>query len=95
VTATAPNLFQAPFRAGIKIDAYQMEPLRKATGPAVGADVVWRWRGHEIEGADQSRRICQFVGLDKGSGVIVGSKTTQVIAAKLIGARTFACGREN
>ena len=25
-----PNLFQAPFRAGIKIDAYQMEPLRKA-----------------------------------------------------------------
>lgn len=30
VTATNPNLFQAPFRAGIKIDAYQMEPLRKA-----------------------------------------------------------------
>ena len=30
VTATEPNLFQAPFRAGIKIDAYQMEPLRKA-----------------------------------------------------------------
>jgi len=30
VTATAPNIFQAPFRAGIKIDAYQMEPLRKA-----------------------------------------------------------------
>lgn len=30
VTATDPNLFQAPFRAGIKIDAYQMEPLRKA-----------------------------------------------------------------
>ena len=29
-TATDPNLFQAPFRAGIKIDAYQMEPLRKA-----------------------------------------------------------------
>ena len=29
-TATEPNLFQAPFRAGIKIDAYQMEPLRKA-----------------------------------------------------------------
>jgi SNF2 family DNA or RNA helicase len=29
VTATDPNLFQAPFRAGIKIDAYQMEPLRK------------------------------------------------------------------
>jgi len=24
VTATDPNLFQAPFRAGIKIDAYQM-----------------------------------------------------------------------
>ena len=30
VTATDPNLFQAPFRAGIQIDAYQMEPLRKA-----------------------------------------------------------------
>src|SRR5690606_40395203 len=30
VTATDPNLFQAPFRAGIKIDAYQMEPLMKA-----------------------------------------------------------------
>ena len=30
VTATDTNLFQSPFRAGIKIDAYQMEPLRKA-----------------------------------------------------------------
>ncbi len=30
VTATDPQIFQAPFRAGIKIDAYQMEPLRKA-----------------------------------------------------------------
>lgn len=30
VTATNPDLFQAPFRAGIKVDAYQMEPLRKA-----------------------------------------------------------------
>jgi superfamily II DNA or RNA helicase len=30
ITATDSNLFQAPFRAGIKIDAYQMEPLRKA-----------------------------------------------------------------
>ncbi len=30
VTATNPDLFQAPFRAGIKLDAYQMEPLRKA-----------------------------------------------------------------
>ncbi len=29
-TATDPSLFQAPFRAGIKVDAYQMEPLRKA-----------------------------------------------------------------
>ena len=29
-TATDPNLFQAPFRAGIKIDTYQMEPLREA-----------------------------------------------------------------
>jgi superfamily II DNA or RNA helicase len=30
VTATDPTLFQAPFRAGIRIDAYQLEPLRKA-----------------------------------------------------------------
>ena len=30
ITATDPNLLQSPFRAGIKIDAYQMEPLRKA-----------------------------------------------------------------
>lgn len=30
VTATNPILFQAPFRAGIRIDAYQLEPLRKA-----------------------------------------------------------------
>lgn len=30
VTATDPDLFQSPFRAGIEIDAYQMEPLRKA-----------------------------------------------------------------
>ena len=30
VTATDPRLFQAPFRAGIKLDAYQLEPLRKA-----------------------------------------------------------------
>ncbi len=30
VTATDPRLFQAPFRAGIRIDPYQVEPLRKA-----------------------------------------------------------------
>ena len=30
VTATDPNLFHAPFRAGIRLDAYQLEPLRKA-----------------------------------------------------------------
>ena len=30
VTATDPNLFQSPFRAGIRLDAYQLEPLRKA-----------------------------------------------------------------
>ncbi len=29
-TATDPRLFQSPFRAGIRIDAYQMEPLHKA-----------------------------------------------------------------
>ncbi|MFT3879469.1 MAG: SNF2-related protein [Gemmatales bacterium] len=30
VTATDPTLFQSPFRAGIHLDAYQLEPLRKA-----------------------------------------------------------------
>ena len=30
VTATNPHLFQAPFRAGIRLDPYQLEPLRKA-----------------------------------------------------------------
>ena len=30
VTAADPNLFQSPFRAGIRLDAYQLEPLRKA-----------------------------------------------------------------
>src|SRR5260370_28599309 len=30
ITATGPNLFPSPFRAGIKIDAYQTEPFRTA-----------------------------------------------------------------
>jgi SNF2-related domain len=30
LTSTDPNLFQSPFRAGIRIDAYQLEPLQKA-----------------------------------------------------------------
>jgi ERCC4-related helicase len=30
VTATDANLLQSPFRAGIRLDAYQLEPLRKA-----------------------------------------------------------------
>jgi len=30
VTSTRPNLFQAPYRAGIEVMAYQLEPLRKA-----------------------------------------------------------------
>lgn len=30
VTATDPRLFQAPYRAGIQVDAYQLEPLQKA-----------------------------------------------------------------
>ncbi len=30
VTSTDAKLVQAPFRAGIKLDAYQIEPLRKA-----------------------------------------------------------------
>ncbi len=30
VTSTRPDLFQAPWRAGIEVKAYQLEPLRKA-----------------------------------------------------------------
>jgi len=30
VTATDPKLFQAPYRAGIEVSAYQLDPLRKA-----------------------------------------------------------------
>jgi len=30
VTSTEPKLFQAPYRAGIQVKAYQLEPLRKA-----------------------------------------------------------------
>lgn len=30
VTATDPNLFQAPFRAGIMLQSHQLEPLRRA-----------------------------------------------------------------
>lgn len=30
VTSTDANLLQSPFRAGIRLDAYQLEPLRKA-----------------------------------------------------------------
>lgn len=30
VTATNPNIFQAPYRAGIDVMSYQLEPLRKA-----------------------------------------------------------------
>ena len=30
VTSTDPKLFQSPFRAGIRLDAYQLGPLRKA-----------------------------------------------------------------
>ncbi len=30
VTSTEPDLFQSPYRAGIQVKAYQLEPLRKA-----------------------------------------------------------------
>lgn len=30
VTSTDPNLLQSPFRAGIRLDPYELEPLRKA-----------------------------------------------------------------
>ena len=44
VTATNPRLFQSPFRAGIKIDAYQIEPLRKALLlPTMTSSIVSAW----------------------------------------------------
>ena len=40
VTATRNNLFQAPYRAGIEVKAFQLEPLRKAlTGQSHGPDM--------------------------------------------------------
>ena len=55
VTATDPNLFQAPFRAGIKIDAYQMEPLRKALRlPRVKRVLRQAW---ELDDADKAEKL--------------------------------------
>jgi len=71
VTATDPNLFQAPFRARIKIDAYQMEPLRKALrlprvnpfiaddtglGKTIEAGLIWRAILGAIEVLQRGRR---------------------------------------
>jgi len=46
VTATDAHLFQAPYRAGIDVKAYQLEPLRKAlqmprVGLLIADDVGW------------------------------------------------------
>ena len=46
VTSTDANLFQSPFRAGIRIDAYQLEPLRQAlrlprVNLVMADDVAW------------------------------------------------------
>ncbi len=45
VTSTDPTLFQAPYRAGIRIDAYQLEPLRKGPAAAAREPVHRRRRG--------------------------------------------------
>jgi len=51
VSATDPSLVQSPFRAGIEVLAYQLEPLRKALllppqrPPVDPEDVSSGWRG--------------------------------------------------
>ena len=49
MTATDSNLFQAPFRAGIRIDAYQMEPVTRVAQPVLidpgYADPMRAWLG--------------------------------------------------
>jgi len=40
VTSTDPRVFQSPFRAGIKLDAYQLEPLRKTTMDGITTAII-------------------------------------------------------
>ena len=78
VTATDSNLFQAPFRAGIKIDAYQMEPLRKALRlPRVNLFIADdTGLGKTIEAGLIARELLLRKKLqdDRGRGAAVGAR---------------------
>ena len=67
VTATDPNLFQAPFRAGIKIDAYQMEPLAQGAPSAARQPLHRRRHGPRQDdrgGPDRARAAAAQEGED-------------------------------
>src|SRR5262245_7112089 len=71
VTATNPRLFQAPFRAGLRINAYQIEPVRKAESSQMASTVLGGFvkteaTAHGIHSG--LRCLCLIVG---GAGLLV------------------------
>ena len=96
VTATDPNLFQAPFRAGIKIDAYQMEPLRKALRlPRVNLFIADdTGLGKTIEAGLIARELlaAQEVQGDRGRGASVGAGAVEGGARRAVRAGVRTAG---